>query len=167
MKKRELIISAFAGLLLLLLGYLWLSPEGLQEAPAVTLTDLRGKPVAIKDLKGKPVLVVFWATTCPGCIEEMPHLVELYHELHPRGLEIIGIAMAYDPPPQVREMVEQRQLPYTIAMDRDGSAALAFNDVKLTPTSFLINPRGRIVKQQLGNLDFDRLRARILPMLKG
>lgn len=167
MKKREWLISGFAALLLALLGYLWFSPAGLQPAPALQLTDLQGRTLSLAELKGKPVLVVFWATTCPGCIEEMPHLVELYHELHPRGLEIIGIAMAYDPPPQVREMVEQRRLPYTIALDRDGAAARAFNDVRLTPTSFLINPQGRIVTQQLGNMDFERLRARILTMLKG
>jgi thiol-disulfide isomerase/thioredoxin len=49
-------------------------------------------------------LVTFWATTCPSCIEEIPHLIDLYRELNPKGLEIIGVAMAYDPPEQVRAM---------------------------------------------------------------
>jgi peroxiredoxin len=94
----------------------------------------------------------------------MPHLIDLHRELGPRGFEIVAIAMAYDPPEQVRELARQKQLPYTVAID-DGSAAVAFGDVKLTPTSFLIDPQGRIVQQKLGEMDMEQLRIRILGML--
>jgi len=166
MKIKELILALF---ILLLVGggaYLWFSPSGMQQAPAVTVTTLKGEQLPLASLQGRPVLVTFWATTCPGCVKEMPHLVELYNELGPKGLRIVAIAMSYDPVDQVRVLTEQKQLPYTVALDSDGSAAKAFGNVQLTPTSFLLDPQGRIVQQKLGEMDMNQLRMRIISMLK-
>jgi peroxiredoxin len=165
MKKPPVIAATFLIAVAVLLGYLWFTPSGLKPAPEIKLTSLEGKPLSLSALQGKPVLVTFWATTCPGCIKEMPHLVELYHELAPQGLEIIAIAMDYDPEDQVRTMVAQKKLPYPVAMDGDGSAARAFGDVSLTPSSFLIDPQGRIAQYKLGEMDMNALHNRIVAML--
>ena len=165
MKKQTLITSTFLLGIALLLGYLWLTPSGLKQAPPLSVTTLQGKSISLTSLQGRPVLVTFWATTCPGCIKEMPHLVELYKELAPRGLEIVAIAMEYDPEDQVRVMVSQKQLPYPVAIDQDGSAARAFGGVSLTPSSFLIDPQGRIVQYKLGEMDMNALHNRIIAML--
>ncbi|MCW8828517.1 MAG: TlpA family protein disulfide reductase [Gammaproteobacteria bacterium] len=166
MKAKDLAIAAFAIALVAILAYVWFTPSGLKPAPALEVTTLEGRNISLASLQGRPVLVTFWATTCPGCVKEMPHLVELYNELGPQGLEIIALAMAYDPEVQVREMVKLKQLPYPVALDRDGNAARAFGDVKLTPTSFLISPEGRIVQQKLGEMDMNALHSRIITMLK-
>jgi peroxiredoxin len=165
MKVKEIAIGVFAVLLVGALAFLWFSPSGLKQAPKVTVTTLDHGKISLDKYRGRPVLVTFWATTCPGCVAEMPHLVELHKELAPQGLAIVGIAMSYDPPEQVQEMVKQKQLPYTVALDTDGAAAKAFGGVKLTPTSFLIDPQGRIVKQKLGEMDMKQVRLRILSML--
>lgn len=165
MKFKETAIALFALLLLGVVGYVWFTPSGVQPAPDVTVSRLDGKPVRLTELRGRPVVWTFWATTCPSCVKEIPHLVELHRELGARGLAVVGVAMSYDPPEQVREMVNRRDIPYTIALDRDGSAALAFGDVKLTPTTFLIDPQGRIVQQKLGELDMADLKRRITAML--
>ncbi|MCW8919801.1 MAG: TlpA family protein disulfide reductase [Gammaproteobacteria bacterium] len=167
MKKETLIATTLLLATAALLGYLWLTPSGLKPAPEIRLTTLQGEPLTLAALQGRPVLVTFWATTCPGCIKEMPHLVELYRELAPRGLEIIAIAMAYDPQEQVRTMVAQKQLPYPVAIDSDGSAAQAFGGVSLTPSSFLIDPQGRIVQYKLGEMDMPAVHNRIIAMLGG
>jgi peroxiredoxin len=166
MKKGNIIAIAGVVILIGVIAFLWFSPSGMKAAPNVTFNTLEGEAIQLSSLKGRPALVVFWATTCPGCIKEMPHLVELYEELHPQGLELIGVAMAYDPPDQVKEMIKLRQIPYTIALDSKGDAARAFGDVKLTPTSFLIDPQGRIVQQRLGEMDMPQIRSRILGMLR-
>ncbi len=165
MKTKDIAIALFALILVATLGYLWFSPSGVKPAPAVAVTALDGSRVAIDQYRGRPLLVTFWATTCPGCVQEIPHMVELYRDLGPRGLQVLAIAMDYDPPAQVANMAKQRQLPYIVAIDKDGAAAKAFGDVKLTPTSFLIDPQGRIVQQKLGDLDFAQLRQRIEGML--
>lgn len=165
MKLKDTLIALFALALLAGLGYLWLAPAGLSEAPEITLQTIKGDKIALSQLRGKPVLVNFWATTCPGCIKEMPHLIELYRELAPKGFEIIGVAMAYDPPNQVIALTDKRNIPYPIALDLKGEAARAFGDVRLTPSNFLIAPDGRVVHQKIGEMDIQKVRAMILDML--
>lgn len=164
-KRKDLIIGVLALMLLAAAAFVWLMPEQGERAPDVTYTTLDGKELAQADLEGRPTLVTFWATTCVSCVQEIPYLVELYEELNPRGFEIVAVAMEYDPPRQVEALVKARGLEYTIALDGDGSVARAFGDVRLTPTTFLINPRGQIVQRRLGLLDMDQLRSRIIDML--
>ena len=128
-------------------------------APAVTFTTLEGKPIVLDELRGKVVLVNFWATSCPGCIKEMPDMVESYKLYRDRGFEIIAVAMSYDPPNYVLNFVQTRQLPFPVALDVDGAHARAFGNVQLTPTSFIIGKDGRILEQKLGELDFVKLKA--------
>ena len=95
----------------------------------------------------------------------MPHLISLYDELSDKGLEIIGVAMSYDPPNQVMELINQRRVSYPIALDVDGAIAKAFDNVMLTPTSFLISPDGKIVKHKIGEMDMDKLQQQIEDLL--
>ena len=166
MKTKDILIAASTLAIIGLLAWVWLSPAGSRAAPDLKLTTLDNQPLTLQELRGKPVLVTFWATSCTGCVKEIPHLIELHNKLANRGLTIIGITMAYDPPNHVTELVRKRQLPYTIAMDIDGSASRAFGDIKLTPTSFLIAPDGRIVFQKIGELDMASLTARIETLLQ-
>ena len=165
MKPKDILIGLFALSLLGGIGYLWMAPAGLAEAPDITVSTIRGEKISLSKLRGQPVLVNFWATTCSGCIKEMPHLVELYKELSPKGFEMIGIAMSYDPPNQVIALTDGRKLPYPIALDIQGDAARAFGDVRLTPSSFLIAPDGRIVHQKIGEMDMPKLHAMVVDML--
>lgn len=145
---------------------LWLAPSGLQQAPQVSFTTLDGRQLSLQQLRGRPVLVNFWATTCPGCVKEMPHLVALYNKLSAQGFEIIGVSMNYDPPDQVQALQDKRQLPYPLTMDLDSRFSQAFGDVQLTPTSFLIAPDGRIVIHKIGELDMARLEATVRNLLR-
>ncbi|MEY3787283.1 MAG: hypothetical protein RLZ75_1490, partial [Pseudomonadota bacterium] len=110
--------------------------------PDVTFTTITGQKIALKALLGKPVIVTFWATNCPSCIKEMTVLIDLYSQYHPQGLEIIAVAMHYDPPNHVMTMTQDQQLPYPVALDLTGEHAQAFGDVQLIPSTFLITPDG-------------------------
>lgn len=162
---RKALINLFAVVLVGTLGYLWFAPAAIQSSPDISLVTIDGKQLRLASLHGRPVLVTFWATTCPGCIREMPHLIELYEELAPQGLEIIGISMDYDPPNRVLAMRKARNIPYPIALDIEADAARAFGNVRLTPTSFLIAPDGRIVYRKVGEMNMARLREELLGML--
>ncbi|HQT32391.1 MAG TPA: TlpA disulfide reductase family protein [Thiobacillus sp.] len=127
-------------------------------APTVTFVTLEGQPIQLDSLRGKVVLVNFWATSCPGCIKEMPGMVETYNQYKAKGFEIIAVAMSYDPPSHVVNFTQTRQLPFPVALDVKGDLALAFGDVKLTPTSFIVGKTGQILEQKIGELDFVKLR---------
>jgi len=161
MKTKDILITLFAILILSSIAYLWMSPSGAQKVPDITLQLIDGKKIELSSLKGKPVLITFWATSCPGCIKEMPHLVELYDEFHKRGLEIIGIAMPYDRPDYIMEMVKRKKLPYQIAYDLQSEAVKAFGNISLTPTTFLIDTQGKVVKKKIGEFDMASWKKRI------
>ena len=165
MLSKDKAIAGFAISVLVLLAYLWFGPSGVQSAPDISFNITDGRSIDLKTLRGKPVLITFWATSCPGCIKEMPHLIELYNELHSKGLEIIGIAMPYDRPDHVIEMIKRKKLPYPVAIDIEGKAVAAFGNVQLTPTSFLIDPRGQIVKHKIGEMDMQQLHKQIISLL--
>jgi peroxiredoxin len=128
-------------------------------APAVSFTTLEGKPIALKSLRGKVVLVNFWATSCPGCIKEMPGMIDTYKQYKGKGFEIIAVAMSYDPPNYVLNFVQTRRLPFPVALDIDGAHARAFGNVQLTPTSFIVGKDGTVLEQKIGELDFVKLKA--------
>lgn len=164
-KTKDILITLFAILILSSISYLWVAPSGALQAPNITLQLTDGKKLKLDSLRGKPVLITFWATSCPGCINEMPHLIELYQELHAKGLEIIGIAMPYDRPDYVMEMITQKKVPYLIAYDLKGDAIQAFGNVSLTPTTFLIDDQGKIVKKKIGEMKMDVWKQRIISIL--
>lgn len=136
-------------------------------APERSFTTITGKKLALQDFHGKPVLVSFWATDCPGCIKEIPELIELYQRYHKRGLEIIAISMYYDPPSHVVGMADARQLPYPVVLDLRAEHAKAFGDVALTPSTFLISPDGEIALKYIGAFDFAALKNQIENFLAG
>ena len=130
---------------------------GKPSAPNVSFTDIRGQSVSLAQLKGKVVMVNFWATSCTTCVGEMPDMIKTYEQYHARGLEYVAVAMSYDPPNYVLNFTETRQLPFRVALDLDGKLAQAFGEVKLTPTTFVIDKQGIIIKKYVGAPDFTEL----------
>jgi peroxiredoxin len=135
-------------------------------APPVTFVSLTGERIAMSGLRGKVVLVEFWATDCATCVKEMPQLVQTYEKYRAQGFEAIAVAMKYDPPNYVIAYAKRNGLPFTVALDPTGELAKAFGEVKLTPTTFLIDKQGRIGARMLGERDFARLHALIEERLK-
>jgi len=165
MKLKHILLSILSIALIGGLGSLWLAAASYSQMPDITITTLQGDKLNLKDLHGQPVLVTFWASTCTSCVREMPHLTKLYNELAPDGLEVIGIAMAYDPPNRVIELSEAKQIPYPLALDMNSAIASAFGDVSVTPSTFLIAPDGQIVFRNTGELDTQEIRGLVLDLL--
>ena len=126
-------------------------------APQVAFVSLTGEKITIAGLKGRVVLVNFWATDCPICIKEMPDMVRTYDRFRGNGLEFIAVAMRHDPPNYVIRFAEKNRLPFKVALDPLGEHAQAFDGVKFTPTTFVIDKRGDIVFRMTGEPDFAKL----------
>ena len=136
-------------------------------APEVTFVTIKGEKIAPEDLRGKVVMVNFWATSCTTCVAEMPQMVETYNKFKNDGLEFVAVAMSYDPPNYVVNYADTRKLPFKVALDTDGSAAKAYGDVSMTPTTFVIDKDGKILKRYLGQPDFPALHKLLATSLKG
>jgi peroxiredoxin len=127
------------------------------QMPDVGFLLINGQKMAAAELKGKVTLVNFWATTCVTCVKEMPQLVNTYRQFQGRGFETVAVAMQYDPADWVVNFANSRQLPFKVALDHTGELARKWGDVRLTPTTFLIDKQGRIVKRYVGEPDFQAL----------
>ena len=138
---------------------------GGDQAPASKFVLLDGSTTTTEQLKGKVTLVNFWATTCTTCVKEMPAMVDTYKKYQGKGLETIAVAMSYYQPAWVVNYAQSRQLPFKVALDNTGELAKNWGDVKLTPTTYLVDKQGRIVKRFVGEPDFPALHALIEDLL--
>jgi peroxiredoxin len=139
--------------------------SGAQAAPESKFVLLDGSQKVTADMKGKVTLVNFWATSCVTCVAEMPKIIATHNKYKAQGYDTLAVAMSYDPPSYVVNFAETRQLPFSVAIDNTGNVAKAWGDVQLTPTTFLVNKRGQIVKQFVGEPDFDALHQLIEKLL--
>jgi peroxiredoxin len=136
-----------------------------QPAPAVSYTLLDGSMRSTEQLRGKVVLVNFWATSCTTCVHEMPQIAATHEKFKQRGFDTLAVAMSYDPPAYVANFAETRKLPFGVAIDNTGEIAKRFDSVRGTPTTFVINKRGEIVKRYVGEPDFAALHRLIESLL--
>jgi thiol-disulfide isomerase/thioredoxin len=148
------------------IGYAAYAGLGAHERiPSVGYTLLDGTKTTTDALKGKVVLVNFWATSCTTCVHEMPQIMATHEKYKARGFDTLAVAMSYDPPAYVINYAETRKLPFNVAIDNTGVIADSFKDVRLTPTSVLVNKRGEIVKRFVGEPDFAALHQLIEKLL--
>jgi peroxiredoxin len=161
MKNNKTIIAVFFVLAGLTGVFLLSQPSILESAPKALFKTINGETIALDELKGKAALIVFWATDCPVCLEEIPDLIKLNQAYAPDKLKIIAVAMYYDPPNNVVEFAAAQHLPYPVAIDPAAENALAFGNVQYTPTYFLIDGNGNIALHKIGRIDFAVLEERL------
>ena len=162
--KRSLYLAAAT--VVLVVGSLVFFQSGTEIAPESKFVLLDGSSKTTADLKGRVTLVNFWATSCVTCVAEMPKIIATYNKYHPQGFDTIAVAMSYDPPAYVVNYAQTRKLPFNVAIDNTGAVARAWGEVKLTPTTYLVNKRGEIVKRFVGEPDFAELHKLIESLLK-
>ena len=156
---RRLALAALA------IATLALAACGKSEAPASTFVLLDGSSQTTADMKGKVTQVNFWATSCTTCVAEMPQIVATYDKYKDKGYDTIAVAMQYDPPSYVVNFAQTRKLPFKVAIDNTGKVAEAWGDVKLTPTTYIVDKQGQIVKKYVGAPNFDELHKLIEKLL--
>jgi len=161
--KRVLYVAAAAALFAI--GVALYISTGRSAAPQSTFVLLDGSSKTTADLKGRVTLVNFWATSCTTCVAEMPRIISTYDKYRNRGYETVAVAMSYDPPSYVVNFAQTRKLPFQVAIDNTGAIAKAWGDVQLTPTTYVVNKRGEIVKRYVGEPDFAELHVLIEKLL--
>lgn len=162
--KRNFLIAAIVAVCAAGMGAYVLS--GKTNAPASTFVLIDGSQKHSADFIGKVTLVNFWATSCTTCVAEMPQMVNTFNQYHTRGYNTVAVAMQYDPPAYVLNFAQTRKLPFDVAIDNTGAIARAWGDVQLTPTSYIVNKKGQIVKRYVGQPDFDELHGLIEKLLR-
>ena len=135
------------------------SSSGELSALNITTIDQKKVDFSAWQSQGKVTVVNFWATSCSTCVKEMPRMVQMYNEFKPKGLEYVGIAMAYDNPEYIKNYVNDKKLPFNIAWDQDGTLSTKFGNILGTPTTFVVDKKGNIIKQYVGEPNWDEMYA--------
>ena len=133
-----------------------------KPAPDVAAKDLAGQPFRLDGLRGKYVLIDFWATWCAPCVAEVPHLQAVHAAYKARGLEIVSVSLD-ETKAAVADFVKTRAIPWRQLHNASCEADLveAFG-VGTIPATFLIDPRGTIVRLELRGAALDRALVALL-----
>jgi len=137
------------------LGHQFTALQAAQMAADFSLQDMDGEVHALEDYRGKVVLVNFWATWCPPCRKEMPALEALYKKLGDKDFVVLAINQWEDPDHVFAYTGELNVFPtFPILFDPDSAVSQLYH-VKGLPTSFLVDPQGRLVYRAVGGRAFD------------
>jgi cytochrome c biogenesis protein CcmG/thiol:disulfide interchange protein DsbE len=141
-------------------------------APDFALEDTNGTIRRLTDYKGQVILLDFWATTCGGCVQEIPMLIQVAQEYRARGLTAIGVAedIAYadlkgprEAWDRVRPFVRDHQVSYLVVMG--DSRVTADYKIQALPLTHLVDRAGRIAATYHGVVDRPNLEANIRTLL--
>lgn len=122
-------------------------------APGFTLPDPAGNPVALSDFRGRYVLLNFWATWCPPCLREMPSMERLSTSVSKSSFVVLGVSLDKEGAAKVNPYLERLGVTFPIVLDIDSEIATVYGALDL-PSTFLIDPQGRVVLAAKGERDW-------------
>lgn len=126
-----------------------------------------GTRQTFKELTGKPIVITFWSPTCSICMQEVEAWNALYKQNQLNNqFELLALSMVYDRPDMVIQASQQKGMTYPVILDLQNQLAQAFGNIVATPTTFLLDTKGRITYRQTGKLDFELI-AHKLSQLAG
>jgi cytochrome c biogenesis protein CcmG/thiol:disulfide interchange protein DsbE len=127
----------------------------LADGASLRLSDLAGRPVSLGEYLGRPVWITFWATYCHACQREEADMRRV-DASHAKGdLVILAIDVGEDAE-VVRQYVDDRDLPWTVLLDLDGSAVAAYGAIG-TPTHYFVDRQGIIRSRAFGALSREEM----------
>ncbi len=159
MKKRRFFIRT--GILLVMLAALcytmynsvFAKQDRVKEgsiAPNFVLQSVDGERIELKDLKGKGIFLNFWGTWCGPCKQEFPYMANQYQVFKDRGVEIVAVNVG-ESNIAVKNFMDAYGVNFPVALDKDRQVTEAY-DITPLPTTFLINPEGKVIKVIKGTM---------------
>ena len=162
-KTHKLILLSFLVLLLYLPVFSQVLKVG-SNAPDFSLQlqqdgKASNKTVTLNSYKGKVLFLHFWATWCPPCKVELPHMESLAKKLASQGdkakMEFLAVCIS-DSQKALTSFMQKNGYTFPSALDEPGLVAMKYG-IQGVPTSILISPEGKILKIQVGMMNQKQL----------
>ena len=128
-----------------------------KAAPDFTVTDIQGVRHRLSDYRGRDVLVVFWATWCPACKMEIPHLNELRETFEEEELAILAISN--ETAGHLKQFATSASIGYSVVPLGAAGLSSPFADVRSIPTTFFVDRDGIIKIAAEGLVSADESKA--------
>jgi peroxiredoxin len=122
-------------------------------APDFDLRDPDGVPVRLSDFRGMPLIVNFWATWCPPCREEMPSMQRAHAAVAKEGIGLIAINVGEDAD-TVAQFLASTQVQFPLPLDESSKVVTSY-PVRGLPTTFVVDPDGRLAYVATGEREWD------------
>jgi len=126
-----------------------------QMAPDFSLKTLDGKEAKLSDYRGQKVILNFWATWCPPCKAEIPHM-EKYYKNHAKKdhVEILAVNLTKSDKDEnyIKDFIKSYDMTYPVLLDAEGEQQKQYEIVTI-PTTFIIDTKGVIQKKIVGPMD--------------
>lgn len=128
--------------------------ENGNKAPDFQLESLNGETIRLSDLEGKKVILNFWATWCPPCKAEMPHMQDFYDEQKDKNVELLSVNLttAEKNVKDIETFVHEYELTFPIVLDQEGEIRDLYQAISI-PTTYFIDSEGFIRKKVIGPMD--------------
>jgi thiol-disulfide isomerase/thioredoxin len=127
--------------------------QGFARTPALSLEDLGHKVHTLEDYRGRVVLVNFWASWCAPCVIEMPGMQRLQEAMAGKPFTLLAVNVE-ESPGTVWKFAAKVRIQFPLLLDRDGQTASDWG-IDIYPTSFLIDPQGRVQYVAYGPREWD------------
>ncbi len=113
-----------------------------ERAPDFSLESRNGGTVSLSDFDGEVVMINFWASWCPPCLQEMPHLEALHRRYSDFGFTLLGVNVEDDDRAAERWLA-QRPVSFEILFDRNNDVSKLYEVIAM-PTTVIIDRQGRL-----------------------
>lgn len=136
------------------------SPEAVDLFFAQRYDNTSGTQQPLSDWRGKYLVVNFWATWCPPCVQEMPHLQQVRDEFVDHNVEILGLGV--DSAENITRFQQQHAIRFPLYITGAGGAELAQafgNSARVLPYTVLITPNGTVAQRKVGQIQPEELRG--------
>ena len=123
------------------------------KGPDFELNDIEGVTHRLSDYRGKVLIINFWATWCPPCRAEMPSMQRAWEKLQQEDIVMLAIDVGEDED-TIFQFTANYPVDFPLLMDRD-SAVVTKWPVRGLPTTFVVDPQGRLVYRAIGGREWD------------
>ena len=130
------------------------------KAPSFKVTTIEGKSMGLADLMGKPSVIVFWATWCPHCRNELPTIQKLYGDLGSKGVNFIGISLDTDTA-AAKRLVNADKVAFPIAIVSPGCELARSYGITGIPTVFILDKDGIVKAMYAGEAGESTIRGEL------
>lgn len=123
---------------------------GVYAQEATVFHDTQGNAISADSFKQKWVIITYWSTWCSSCRKDIPELNRFYQSHHNKNVVFYGVN--YDQPSldELKVAVNQSEIAFPVLVEDPNHQVWQFGDISWLPMTFIINPKGQIVKKIVG-----------------